>query len=319
MVSMIGDRFVRSSFDDLMYDALTDLEHPDYVCSPRGQEIKEILVPRLCLTNPRDRVLKFKSRKINHGFAIGEFLWYWSGANDLETMLYYNKRMSAFSDDGETLNSAYGHRMRTEVVGIQGIDKSLQYHSQWTICKETLVRDKDSRRALMLINRAADQSQATLQSSKDVPCTLSLQFLIRDNQLHLHVNMRSNDLIWGATYDLFSFTMLQECMMLELRDEYPDLQLGRYYHTAGSLHLYKRHYTLAKQMLTEHRSGAIVSEPMGPLADLEELDVLMDIELELRERGRSPFVIRMTKELKSDSSMWMALELIKHREKRDEE
>jgi hypothetical protein len=81
-----------------------------------------------------------------------------------------------------------------------------------------LLKDHDSRRALVLINRANDQIYAVDHGSKDVPCTLSLQFFVRDNKLHLHAHMRSNDVFWGLTYDLFSFTMLQEVMMLELRD-----------------------------------------------------------------------------------------------------
>ena len=45
---------------------------------------------------------------------------------------------------------------------------------------------------------------------KDIPCTVSLQFLIRENKLHLFVNMRSNDVFLGLPHDIFCFTMIQE-------------------------------------------------------------------------------------------------------------
>ena len=71
--------------------------------------------------------------------------------------------------------------------------------------------------------------------TKDTPCTVSLQFLIRDNKLHLTVYMRSNDIWLGFPYDVFSFTCMQIKMAMEL-----GYDVGEYTHIAGSLHLYTR-------------------------------------------------------------------------------
>jgi thymidylate synthase len=263
-----------------------------------------------------------ESRQMNLGFAVGEFLWYWRGAEDLETMLYYNKRMGAFSDDGETLNSAYGKRILGDVehTGAKGP------YTQWQACVETLLSDSDSRRAVMVINQPVDQAWAVGAGSKDVPCTLAFQFFVRNDencgdQLHMHVTMRSNDAIWGFTNDLFSFTLLHECMLLSLREADPEkfgsLSLGSYYHTAGSMHLYQRHFEQAEKILAEynHDDFCGYEPPMEKLTSLASLRNLCDDESLLRKAEIDQ--IDLTKY--SGAERWMAERLNEHRRKRDSE
>ena len=71
--------------------------------------------------------------------------------------------------------------------------------------------------------------------TKDLPCTISLQYLIREGALHCIVYMRSNDLWLGFPYDVFCFTAFQTKLAMEL-----GVKLGTYTHIAGSLHLYER-------------------------------------------------------------------------------
>jgi hypothetical protein len=74
---------------------------------------------------------------------------------------------------------------------------------------------------------------------KDVPCTLALQFFIREGKLHLHVNMRSSDIILGIAYDVPAFTTMQEVLANEL-----GVELGEYVHTSNSLHCYERDFEM---------------------------------------------------------------------------
>jgi thymidylate synthase len=299
---------------------------PQFVSKPRGQLVKETIATTLVLDNPRARLMNYKSREANYGFGVGEFLWYWAGKNDLETMLYYNKRMKDFSDDGKTLNSAYGTRIRKWLqpafkwVAAEnewgGYREVTNTDTQWGACKKTLLDDPDSRRALLLINEARDEVSAAWNGSKDVPCTLSLQFFIRENKLDLHAHMRSNDAFWGLTYDLFSFTLFQEMMLLELREAgMKDLELGAYYHTAGSLHIYERHFEMARDVVNEYISPSYIpAAPMEPI-DLSEMGRLIEYEEALRTRkvepnGSSAF---------SGGIRWMAEQLEAHRRKRDSE
>lgn len=309
MVSILT--FGANNFDALFATALQDItECPDFVCEPRGMKIKECLAPTILLKNPRARLLNLKARKADYGFGVGEFLWYWAGRNDLKSLEYYNKRSASFSDDGETVNSAYGFRTRTEDIFFDFGRGT----NQWFACKQTLLADKDSRRALLIINLPVDNVKAAIAGSKDVPCTLSLQFFIRENRLILHSHMRSNDIVWGLTYDLFSFTLFQEAMMLELQAAgMTDLQLGEYIHTAGSLHLYEQHFNMATEISAEFNSREFhPAEPMEPLT-LKGLALLAEQEEALR-TGK---VYQLDVNEFSGGVKWMAEQLNSHRRKRD--
>ena len=298
-------------FGNLVEDIMLD---PEYETSPRGMRVKELIVPTIELFNPRARLLANTARDADYGFGVGEFLWYWNGRQDLESMLYYNRRMDRFSDDGKTLNSAYGHRLRR-------MDNWLELNvgiTQWDACKRTLLEDRDSRRAVMVIARAEDFIRAATATdpAKDVPCTLSLQFFIRDGMLYLHTHMRSNDAVWGLTYDLFSFTLLQEMMLLELRAAgMTELELGHYIHTAGSLHIYERHFKMALAAKEEYLSeGYRSAEPMEPLSHLD-ISRLAAQEQALR-LGK---VAQLDESGFGGGARWMAGQLNQHRRKRDAE
>lgn len=301
----------------------TLVEDPDCESAPRGKPIKELVAASFTLMNPRDRLIVSPAREVNYGFAVGELCWYLRGDTDLATMAYYNRRMSQFSDDGKTINSAYGHRM---------FKQRWNGESQLTNVLNELRHDPDSRRAVMHINEPWDLRKAQLydgpppdgkrRGSKDVPCTMSLQLLIRDRKLHMHVLMRSNDVVWGLPYDVFSFTCLMESFLYVLQEGgVPVDDLGCYHHTAGSLHLYETHYGMAGLVSKEeHPSPA----PMNPFT-LEALEYLSEVV--------EPAIRRSFYEGSEDESRgylepddpddstidWMGRRLVRHRRKRLEE
>jgi thymidylate synthase len=294
----------------LMGELLLD---PDCESAPRGKPIKELIAASFTLTDPRNRLIMSPARNVNYGFAVGELCWYVRGDTDLETMVYYNKRMSQFSDDGKTINSAYGARIfndrwfgpSTRAGGFSDGESQLD-----NVIRE-LIRDPDSRRAVIHVNHSDDLRKAVVFGSKDVPCTMSLQLLIRDRKLHMHVLMRSNDVVWGMPYDVFSFTCLQEAFLYRLQEAgVPVDDLGCYHHTAGSLHLYDTHYEMAGKV-----SGELyeVPAPMKPftLADIENLAYTVEPNIRLS--------VSSTVETGGETTHWMTEQLLKHRIKRDQE
>lgn len=281
---------------------------PEFCSAPRGQKVSEFLAASFTLTDPRNRLITSPTRAVNYGFGVGELCWYLRGDDDLETMLYYNRRMSRFSDDGLTINSAYGARI------LNGGGRTDVQPSQWSLCLEELRRDPDSRRAVMHINRPADLRRAVQCGSLDVPCTMSIQLFIRNRRLHMHVLMRSNDVVWGLPYDVFSFTCLQEAFLYELQNEGVDVDgLGSYRHTAGSLHLYDTHLQMAQDVSDEMLSDPA---PMAPFT-LESLRVLVE-EDEPSIRGEvwaDVFACRNPPH-SDDSIGWMYARLVDHWNKR---
>jgi thymidylate synthase len=291
----------------------TLLDDPDYESAPRGKPIKELIGASFTLMNPRARLIDSPARNLNYGFAVGELCWYIRGDNDLAAMQFYNKRMAQFSDDGETINSAYGYRMGEPRWGKRGGGPYL-CRAQIDNVLEELVRDSDSRRAVFIINEPNDLNRAVDVGSKDVPCTLSLQLFIRDRKLHMHTVMRSNDIAWGFPYDVFSFTCLMEAFLYRLQDDgAPVDDMGHYHHTAGSLHLYDTHYEMAGLVSKERLPSPA---PMAPFTLEKIVALATEEEPEIRSDSWADLHACPRYEAHEDSIGWMYEQLIKHKNKR---
>lgn len=198
------------------YSRLSEMNMGD---SSRDGDIRgEIINATTVIEDPTRNILKSNIRKLPMRYAIGEMLWYMSGSNKLKEIKKYTDGWDRMSDDGETVNSNYGYCISRKY----GFD-------QWEWCKEELVKNPNSRRAIIHIKEPYDKE------SKDVNCTVCLQFFIREGKLYLTTYMRSNDLWMGFPYDVFQFTNMQILMSMEL-----ELELGTYTHIVGSLHLYER-------------------------------------------------------------------------------
>ena len=245
----------------------------DYLSAPRGMKVKEKLGVRFEITNPLHRIPYVPARKFKIQYMIAETLWYLSGDNKTEWIANYAPFWRDISDDGLTANSAYGARIfKTHPRIAQGA------LNQWEYIKNELRLDPDSRRAFLHI-RTPDDS---IIGSKDVPCTIGLQFFIRDGKLDLIVNMRSSDLILGISYDVPAFTLLQELMANEL-----NVPVGTYIHISNSLHVYERHFgmldeILRKRNVAESRMLSYARGPMPPMPMQQRTTELYKIESQLR-------------------------------------
>jgi thymidylate synthase len=240
--------------------------HPDYISSPRGTETKEWLGVQVKITNPYDRIVTNKYRNLSLRYALGEWLWYMRGSEDVAEIAHYSKYWNKLTDNGTTVNSAYGARIfgKSSKVPI----------NQWEAVKAELIKDRSSRRAVIQILVPQDLNGET----KDMPCTLSLQFVIRKNKLNLLCNMRSNDLYLGFPYDTFTFTLFQEIMLLELREKQPELEMGTYFHSVASLHIYEANYSVFQDILREPAATKdLVLPKIQVLNDLMKLQYNEDI------------------------------------------
>jgi thymidylate synthase len=217
------------------------------VVKPRGKPCREKLAVQLRIADARKNLILDPQRGLNYRFAVAEWLWILAGLDRLDVLTRYNKQMAEFSDDGVTLRGAYGPRLK----------------DQWPWLLKRLTDDLESRQGVVSIWTPAPES------SKDVPCTLSAQYLVRKetaNQLvikdgyedpkqrlflHTVMTMRSSDAWWGIPYDVFTFAQLANGLAAGLSHVLRrPIYLGELVLNLGSSHLYEPHWETARSIVT---------------------------------------------------------------------
>lgn len=233
------------NFTEAYLDIVKDLnDSPQFISSPRGMKVKEIIGYQFRINNPRDRIPYVSERELSIHYLVAELLWYLSGNDSTEWISNYSSFWSKISDDGSTANSAYGSRIFKPHPRIaEGVDATW---NQWKYVIDELKSDHDSRRAVIHIRSPQDSILAKL----DVPCTLSLQFFLREDKVHMVASMRSSDVVLGLAYDVPAFTLFQELLAVELTKELGrQIGLGTYTHVSASLHVYERHFGMVERIL----------------------------------------------------------------------
>jgi thymidylate synthase len=242
-----------ASLDDLLIELYPALLKAGARNKGTRGDTLEMLGVSLRISKPRARL----SRSENRGkpfSALGELLWYLSGSDKLDFIQPYVPQYEHEATDG-VIHGAYGPRlfaMRGSVNQIVNVTKLLEK------------RPASRRAALQLFN-----AEDIASEHKEIPCTTTLQFLLRDNSLHLSVTLRSNDAYWGLPHDVFCFTMLQEMMARRL-----GVKLGEYYQYVGSMHIYDTFLKKAEQYIAEgyQKTVEMPSMPEGnPFVAVETL------------------------------------------------
>jgi len=219
------------AYADWLYDILYNYE---YETAPRGKKIREISNMCMIIGDPSYELFKNGVRNIPLHYLAGELIWYFSGRNDVEFIKNYSKFWEHIKNpDGKTVNSAYGNLLFVEQP------------NQWYWAKNSLIKDKDTRQAILHFNKPQHQ----FEGNKDFVCTMYGKFDIRNDYLNFYIAMRSSDAIRGITFDIPFFILLQKAMLLELKETYPELKLGTFTFFTNSAHIYEEHFTLVEQML----------------------------------------------------------------------
>ena len=257
------------TFEQAYELALSDIiNDPQYTSSPRGMKINEVSDAALVIEDPSFCLYDNSRRSSQFKYIAAELVWYFTGRKDADFITPYAKFWDQIKNKDGSVNSAYGNLIFTEELS----DGRNQY--RWAL--DSLIQDKDSRQAILHFNKPYHQ----WNGNKDFVCTLNGIFQIRDNKLNFTLDMRSNDLILGTPTDVAFFCLLQMQMLEHLRKYYPELQLGTYTHIAHSLHLYERHFNLAKEMLEKSFNPAsypnmrefLIDSNGKPLEGLKQLE-----------------------------------------------
>jgi len=82
----------------------------------------------------------------------------------------------------------------------------------------------------------------------DFLCTISNQFFIRDDKLHMIYNMKGQDLYYGVFHNYPWACYVYNKMYERLLGFYPELTMGGIKFFVGSAHIYERHFNKLKRL-----------------------------------------------------------------------
>jgi len=264
---MPGACFTASTLDDVMRLAFQEiLQNGERVTASRGANL-EIAGARLEIEDPRARLslTEMRGRPFS---CLGELCWYLAGASSVDFISYYlQQHYQDYPPDGEVYG-AYGPRL----FNWKGAH-------QLANVTRVLRAKPSSRQAVIQLFDASDLTE----EHDDVPCTCTIQFLVRSDRLQMLAHMRSNDAFLGLPHDVFCFTMLQEIVAADL-----SLEIGTYRHMVGSLHIYESDVAAARRFLGEGWQSSNERERMPPMPagnPWPGVSVLLDAERQIRAGG----------------------------------
>jgi thymidylate synthase len=239
-------QLIAETLDDLLVKVFSKiLKNGQRVRASKGWN-RELSGVVLELRNPLARLSRTETKGTVFS-CLGETLWYLARSNELAFIKHYISIYGKFAEPDGTIHGAYGPRLFGMRTGVNQIDNVIKL----------LRRKTSSRQAVVQLFNAED----LLKDYKDIPCTCTMQFLVRKGSLHLVVHMRSNDAFLGLPHDVFAFTFIQELVARSLK-----LKLGTYKHMVGSLHIYDTDRKKVRNFLREGYQSRVLM-PRIPVGD----------------------------------------------------
>lgn len=213
----------RASANELFEEITTLVMSFGEEIESRVGKTKHLTNVSLVLSNPRDSMINLPYRKTSEKYIKAELEWYDSADPSVEFISKHAKLWAEIADKDGKVNSNYGFLMKKKF----GFD-------QFEYSVNKLKKNKHDRQAMIHFKWAQEDF------GLDTPCTVSIQFMIFNDELQAHTYMRSNDAFWGFCNDVVFFTKLQIDLYERLKETYPELTLGSYHHTVGDFHIYEK-------------------------------------------------------------------------------
>lgn len=221
---------------------------------PRGEKTLEI--ENFSYTvNPFVRFNSFKGRNFNLKYLKREMAWYVK-ANPLDLSITEHAAQWGKIVANGKLNSNYGSYWFGR-FGVKHIVRLLQ-------------QDSMSRRAVIPMY-GTDTDHMDLEA-KDVPCTLAVEFRLRNGRLNMRAIMRSQDILWGMGNDLPTFSFLQEIVATLLNAEMGTLTVS-----VGSFHVYESRMEMFNNIISAGTHEPVEDKP--PRISRYEAHLLMESEI----------------------------------------
>ena len=246
-----------------VYALLEDLSTYGMKSEPRGQKVVEANLCTLEL-DPGKPIMNFETRPFNYRYFAGEVAWYLKRNSTIDFIKDFSSFWVALADENNEINSNYGSVLLADHPSTRAFGpRNTKNQLEWVF--NSLKKDKDSRQAVAFLNAPFYQ----YAGNKDFVCTMYLNFWIRHDNLDMKVQMRSNDIFFGLTYDAPWFSLLHQSLYLNLKKEYPNLKLGMYYHSADNIHYYERHFDLVETIINSPIQDSPLLRLKSPLFEFD--------------------------------------------------
>jgi len=219
----------------VLYRALS--EHGVW-SAPRGERTLEIENFTYTVA-PFVRFNSFKGRNFNLKYLKRETAWY-INADPMDLSIAEHAAQWGKIVLNGKLNSNYGSYWFGK-HGVKHIARILQ-------------KDPMSRRAVIPMYGTDDDHMD--EDAKDVPCTIAIEFRLRNGRLNARAIMRSQDILWGMGNDLPTFSFLQEIIAVLLNAEVGTLTVS-----VGSFHVYESRIEMFNEILSNATHTAIEDKP----------------------------------------------------------
>ena len=206
--------------------------------SPRGLKSLEIQNFTYSL-GPYVRFNTFQGRNFNLKYLKREIAWYIKADPTDLSIAEHAAQWGKIVANGK-LNSNYGAYWFGD-YGVSNIVRILE-------------DDPMSRRAVIPMY-GTDKDHMDIEA-KDVPCTIAMEFRIRDNRLNCRAIMRSQDILWGMANDIPTFSILQEIIAALL-----DVQMGVLTISVGSFHVYESRFEMFKEIIRHNKHEPVLDVP----------------------------------------------------------
>lgn len=172
-------------------------------------------------------------RKIPLKVFIAEQIWFLMGNKNLRFLQAFTKIWDDFAEANNCVESAYGYRWRKHFGRDQigGLVKLLE-------------KDPTSRHGVILMWDPGDDGLADGIQKKNVPCPYTFTVQIIGGRLHLHLVIRSNDMMLGNPHDVAGFAFLAHVLAERL-----NVKPGMLTVSISNAHIYDIHFEQAAEIV----------------------------------------------------------------------
>jgi thymidylate synthase len=187
-------------------------------------------------------------RTTKYDYLYNELQWYLSedccinGHKGIES----NKIWQLISTADGHINSNYGY-----LVFSKG------NYNQYAHAVSQFYKDKYTKHAVMIYNRPeiVIQWNDHIHAESDFICTYATSFMTNEHdELHMMVNMRSNDLTTGFFNDFGWQVFIYKKFFAEVVKRWPTLKQGKIHWHTDNMHVYARDYELVLKLYEYYRS-----------------------------------------------------------------